>query len=82
MTTNSEFGTVATAFSPTVWSELIETLQRLDPKEGEGQIKYKFGYEYNSFSFHPAMNIPVMGRNKSVLMLKMLIKTSLTATKN
>ena len=79
---NSEFGAVITAVSPTVWSELIETPQCLDPKEGEGQIKYKFGYESNSFSFHRAMNIPVMGRNKSVLMLKMVIKTSLTATKN
>lgn len=79
---NSEFGAVVTTFSLTVWSELIETAQRLDPKEGEGQIKYKFGYESNSFSFHPAMNIPVMGRNKSVIMLKMLIKPSSAATKN
>lgn len=81
MTANSEFGTVITAFSPTVWGEIIETPQCLDPKEGEGQIKYKFGYESNFFSFHPAMNILVMGRNKFVIMLKMLIKTS-TATKN
>ena len=80
MTLSPEFGTVTTAFSPTVWSELIKTPQRLDSTEGEEQIEYKFGYESNAF--HPATNILVMGRHKSVIMLKMLIKPPLTATKN
>lgn len=57
-----------------MWSELTEIPQCFGPKEGNRKIKYKFGYESDYFSFHPAINMPVMGRNKSLIILQMLIK--------
>lgn len=73
MTRNPESDAVIKAFLPTVWSELNEIPQHLDPKEDKGQIKYKFCYESDYFSFHPAMNI-TYGENKSLTILQMLIK--------
>lgn len=61
MTWNPESDAVIIVFLPTVWNDLTEIPQCLGPMEGKVQIKYKFGYESDYFSFKSAMNIPVRG---------------------